>query len=325
MNTPNYISHTGNGNCIINLETVPDRAFLKCSMERDICKMRIISRKEKSNMEAGSNDIMIVSLSGDRKIISRKELVSNYKFFNGAPIKMAWLKENKTYTIIENKRKDCRVLIIPNNCIGIYNGAKIYGGSYVVANMDSEGNVNKSSLKSMDSKSFRKMYRVPMQDALRNLGNKPSSNRFTLYDNKGNNPFRNNSTVINTNIKPTLERRKEVKPVEKPIVNTMVSKPTQKTQQVARPQVQQNNNKYAFTAVAILTDVNGRSVGYLLEDINTHQRKECILRDVIILLENHKIDNLMVVNKEVNGTLKKIIRGNGISREALPKVIYTGN
>lgn len=339
MKELSYMRPSANGQIILDLNNIPDKAFLNCSMERNICKAKILTRSEKTSMEPGSPDVMIISASGQKQIITRKEFVKNYLHSSGAKIKIPFLKSGKAYTVVSSCNKDCKVLFIPANCIGICNGQKIPGNTYVVANSNN-GTVDRGSINKISKKMFVKMYRIPMQESLKRAMTKPKSRNFTLYDKykNGSVQTRGNRVSMSTMIKPSNTFSNTQPIIDSAALgmnpkNINVNRPTIK---LDKPDINKNNTinntnnqdsqksvQYPFKALASLTDMSGNVIGYVIAN-NKGQRRELLMNQVIPLLEQHKIENLTIVNKEINGTIKKIIRGNGISREALPKVMYSG-
>ena len=302
MSVNNYMKLSGN-NVIVDFNSYRGNGFVDAIKLIDIAKVKIMSRQEKKAKKSNSSDIIIKYLTGGTKIISRKELVKQYKFISGKPVVIPFMSNNKEYVVYRNCNETYAALLLPSNMSGMLRGKKINPGNYLVAPKNEDGTINFDELSCISKKSFRKSFVVPAQDViLKNINNSGTeSNRIKHRQKSTNNNIRNNETskfgldVNNINI-PSVNDKDN---------NLNLDKESSIIQ------------KYPFKAIGRIVNEENNVIGYILEDTKGNKR-DLSVNKVMDLCSKHKVANLML-SKTDNG--KYFLRGNGIRIESLPQFL----
>lgn len=316
----NFLRLSNSGKVEMDCGNLPDKCFIDAIKVKDICSARILTRKEKEQLDPGTPDVVLRRLAGGNKSITREQFCNNYKHSNDLGITMAFLKSNKNYIVYSNCNEKYKVMQIPGNCVAYFCGKPIPPYSYVTIPVGADGKLERENTQVVKRDMFRKMFRIPMQPVIERHLNDGGRKEVTLYDRNRKPVTTQNSNVsmkLNINNKPKVALgKKEVNTVE-----------------VARPQNINNatnnadrlnnlasrNNKYKYTVVNRIVDMNNKPLGFTVRELKSGIQKPLKDRDVAELCSRKEVNNLMLVNR--NGRYH--LQGNGIVMENLPKVIRT--
>ena len=162
MSIYDYMKQDNRGRKVLVCDDLPTKGFIDAIKVQDICKMRIIGRKERAriNMQPGSPDVIITSLTGERQQITRKQLCKDYTRTNNKQILLAFVRDDKDYIIKrkQNSNQTYKILKIPDNCIAVLRDKQVESGSYLVCHSDEQGKADISSMRSISSKTFRRAF-----------------------------------------------------------------------------------------------------------------------------------------------------------------------
>lgn len=312
MSMQDYIKQGSGGNVMINCNNLPSKVFIDAVKTKDICKAVILTKQERTEIQPGSPDIKLIKASGESTLVSRSQLSNNYTLSNGKKIRMAFLNSGKEYVVYSVCNENYKILKLPDNCMGVLNNKRIKPGNYIVAKVDTTGNIDTQSMTSISPNLFRKMFKIPLQDVIkRNMGK--GSKMFTLF-NKA--PLLNNKKNVNMQIeKPVAPKKvnvvKNIDTSELNINPSSIKVPTMQ-EQVA-------TSKYRFIVINKLVDMNGNMVGFTVKDKSNGQIKQLTVAQVTKLCDRKLVENVMLVTKESTGM--KFLKGNGMRLDNLPKVI----
>lgn len=340
MARKNYIRQTGDREAEIYVDRLPDCAFINAIKSVDICTARLLSNAERVNIQRGGPDVEIISMDGDKGLVTRQQLCSQFTHCSGRPIKLQYLRTNVKYTVYRVCNQTCRVTKLPNNCVGKVNNKNIKPGSFIIKGADGKLNV-------LSPKLFRKAYKIPLNDVIKrhmhggvsrdfnidNIYKSESASRARVMNEFGGNvptpmqinapvqpqmtmpqpqeQIQNNFRMGNSNNSMSSSSGTFQKPNAKPF--SMGPAPSQKTNQAQQP------TGAPLTVIARLVNMNKQLVGFMVVHKNTGQKKQMQLSQVKALSKEHKIDNLMLVTKE--GTNVQYLRGNGIVIQNLPEIL----
>lgn len=344
MGSLEYITQQNNGEAFINCSKLPDKVFIDATKTKQIAKAKILSPQEKMSntmYNPGGPDVLIQYATGEKKLITRREFSKNYVHSSGNKIIIPFLKNSKQYLVYNICNEQYKIIKLPDNCSAILpNNRKTNKGDYIIAKADDNGIIDKNSITSMKSNVFRKMFKVPMQPVIKvNMRNKPNSNNegkiFKLFNKKSKkNITRNintrpkfNSSEIgmnpsNINIKSindinntnNIDTQQEKK-MWKPEFNRAT---IQNNQNKQNNQNNQNITTYKFRVTSKIIDMNGKVLGFVVQDIKTGKTKNLKTNELTQLCMNKLVENVMVVRNQ-RGNI--YLKGNGCSLEHLPQVI----
>lgn len=302
------------GTININVSIYRGKGFVDAIKVNELANFLILGRNVRKQ-HPGEPDVVITSATGEQFVITRKELVNNYRYLSGNRIRMAFIKENKRYTVFSNCNKQYAAMLLPSNMIGYLGNQRLQAGSYIVAPKNQDGSIDFSKITVVNRSLFRKLFMIPYQPVIqRNLGRPGSisnrvrnkiSNTKSFTDGNGrlgNNSVRTERNSIRNGNSAGVALQKQA-PAQ---CNT-----TRPMEKVVRP------NKYNYRAIGKCENDSGVIVGYLIEDIRG-QKKPISVAGVMEMCAKHQIANLMLQTKE-NG--QSFLRGNGISIESLPRYI----
>ena len=113
-----------NGTIAINCTIMPDKGFVDAVKTKEIANAKILSRQDRVNRgyKGGEPDVLMYFSSGGSRMISRKQLCSEYKHSSGNPVTMAILSSGKTYLVYKACNEKYKVFKIPSNCTIDFNG-----------------------------------------------------------------------------------------------------------------------------------------------------------------------------------------------------------
>jgi len=341
MGNHNYIS-MNNGIASINCVEVPDKGFLDATLTKDIAKIKFLSAQDKKAMQEyvpGGPDVVVNHLTGEITYITRKELKKRYIHASGNKINIAVLKNDRWYIVYAPCNMQYKVMKLPNNCSAMLpDGSPAKRGSYIICRQDGNGQVIRETMKDIPPKAFKKMFRIPMQPVIkRAMESNNHSKEFTLFE-------ANNRTNMNRirSIKPHFDSSElDMNPdnINISAVSEQTSMPnisafgtnkdTQNSRATFKPSFDRiktkspdtNNttqNKYKFTVVNRLTDMDGKLIGYVLMEISSQRKKNIKPNDLAKFCAAKAVDNVMLVTRE-DGV--QFLKGNGIRLENLPAVL----
>lgn len=101
----------------IYLDKLPEKAFQKGMMVRDICRIRFLTRKQKEaaindpkhskiKYKAGDPDVQFESVSGDRRYATRSWVFNNLYFTNGDKVTRNKVRDGVIYLTIYNMNEN---------------------------------------------------------------------------------------------------------------------------------------------------------------------------------------------------------------------------
>lgn len=333
MGNHDYIT-ISNGIVSINCMSVPDKGFINATMTKDIAKIKFLSSKDKCSMKEytpGGPDVIVNHITGEKELITRRELAKHYTHASGNKIKISVLKNDKWYIVYAPCSIQYKMIKLPNNCSAMLtDGSPAKRGYYIICKQDENGEIIRETMQDIAPSAFRKMFRVPMQPVIkRALEKKHHNKEFTLFSSKKK-PNVNKIKPEKLNNKTTsLDERADSNDIvvkKKPLNiadNTLnTNKNTQNNIDVAKHSTGVTNNvaqnKYRFTVVNRLTDMDGKLIGYVLMEISTQRKKNVKPNDLARFCAAKTVDNVMLVTRE-DGV--QFLKGNGIRLENLPAVL----
>lgn len=291
---------------------IPDKAFIKVIRKRDIVKARPLNREEKKAGDRGGPDIILIGPTGDRRLITRRELLKNYTYINGKKINIRAWTSKKTYLIGRMDNTEAYALGIPSNWrLNLETKRQSRGGKdYLICLAGQDGVINRSEVGVIQSSLFRKMYHIPENEVItRNIG-------------KGNKLFTGKSKGLNNN-KDRIGIKKEVKYEQssehkndpfKQLVDEMQSEGLNEQKKLNDSAIKKNTvERKKYTAKGRLMS-NGMLVGFIIEN-SAGEVTEITKQDMIKLCKSKLVDNIVLGKKEANGVY--YLRGNGIRIEML--------
>lgn len=324
MGAPSYLSQSNEGIIIVNCATVPSKGFLDAVKTKDIAKIKFLSRTEKESngsFISGGPDVRIQSLTGEYRLISRRELVSNYVHASGNRIKLAFLKNNKEYLVVGTCRVHYKIMKLPNNCVALLpNGKKSSRGGYIVAMEDENGQVNRDTIAAISTKMFRKMFRVQMQAPLKRAmepSNPKTKKVFTMFSK--NRPVKSLKTFT-----PSFNSNElGMNPANINIESVNDNKQTQNMWKPSsgirgKASTQQNNIQYKYKATHKVVDMNKKLMGYTILEIKSGKTRNLTPLELSSLCERKLVENVMLVTNQQGN---KFLKGNGCVLNNLPEVI----
>lgn len=333
-----YLRIADDNTLTVVFDKLPSNKFFDAIKVRDICIVKLLNRQEKAMNEPGSPDVVVRSATGISRMITRGELVEEFKHANGKDIIIAYLSDRRKYTVIKDCVEPYKMMKLPNNCQGIIRGKVIKPGSYIVCQSDDAGNPNLNTLIAISPSMFRKMFEIPRQNSIiRNTGRGNKMLNIVKHRDKYKGLINPNSIVIDfdkskkivqgNSQQPKKQNSQSINLEKKPINNTNTNKinlgnsnniaPTSAREQdaVARRYEQR---EYRFTAVARVLNSNGALLGYVIKEIKTGKTQQCPTYQVMRMAEAKQVDNIIHC-KQDNG--QTYLKGNGIKLEGLPAVM----
>lgn len=286
----------------IRYDTIPDRAFLRVIMVRDVRRARVLAQAEAAAKGLLDRDIALESPLGFIEYVSRVELLQRYRYPNGRKIHLIrWRRGHKyiiaassnvlMYSIYVPERFRVRISKPKQDMVVNDNGKS----HYIVCMADASGNIDRGHVFVISSSLFKKMFRyyssADVMEFIKNHGRVEDeqidfgdTTKQYIKSTAGSKAaqYGNNSSTEAKSIN-TIEQSKE--PV-----------------------------KIKYTAVGKVVD-NGKVVGFALKD--TYGTVYIMDKlQTMELCRNKMVDNLGI--RELNG--KWYIYGIGIRIEQLPEV-----
>lgn len=332
MSNPNYITQGSNGMISIDFSSVPDKGFLDVVKTKDIIKFSIMSYKDKKdnkNYTPGGPDITAKHITGEVQLLDRRELVSSFVHASGNKIKLSILKSNTPYLAYNTCNEKYKAMKLPDNCVAtLPNGVNAKPGSYIVTKVNENGQIDRDSFIMISSNIFKKIFKIPMQTVLKkHIGNESKTGKILNILNRNRNKQMNfNTEKLQSNKTRFDSSEIGMNPVNINIgsINDspekVISKPNISGQLNANKQTASTNNKstYKYRVTAKLVDMNGKMLGFVVQEIATGRTRNLKINELTQLCMNKLVENVMVV-RNMRGNM--YIKGNGCRLEHLPQVI----
>ena len=180
MALSNFITKN-NDSLAINLNSMPDKGFIRANRVKNVVSFRLLADNEKR--ERGCPDVEIISVFGEKAVITRNELVKNYKFPTGKKIRISGLKKNTKYRALCADNREVYYTMVPENAVGYLNSKPVPKGVVIVALGDGNGGINRNNISVMSLASFKKMCITPKTpEIVRNASRRNKS--LTVFDRK---------------------------------------------------------------------------------------------------------------------------------------------
>lgn len=333
MARKNYIAQTGNNSAEIYVDKLPDCAFVNAIKTVDVCTARILPASERAEVKRGGPDVEIVSMDGEKMLVTRQQLCSQFTHCSGRRIKLQYLRTDTKYVVYRLCNVTCRVTKLPNNCTGKIGNKSIKPGSFIIKGADNK-------LKVLSPRLFKKAYKIPLNDiikrhmhggisrdfAMNNIYKSASESKARLFNDFGSQQAQ--PMQINAPKQPMMTMPQ---PQEKTVNLFKPSqaqgfgrqnksfRTVQQTPQSQRSTQPQAQTEAPLTVTARLVNLNKQLLGFMVLNKSTGQKKQMQLAQVKGLSREHKIDNLMLVTKE--GTNVQYLRGNGVIIQNLPEIL----
>lgn len=313
MSAKDYMKVNKNGLAAVNFDSYTGNKFVIATKVKDIAKIRILKREELANLGQGHPDVMLYHATGEVNYISRAELVKNYRYLSGKPIKMQYLKCNKPYSVEGRCQQEYAVIPLTKFMTGFVKGKQVKQPFVIVAPLTQDGQFDCSNVNAINLKTFRKMFVIHPQDVItRNKGRMVADNLLKRGQKKVRsfehgdsgitndiNPLGNGSGVAFNNKRPVVNLNQK-----QPMQGNMNNKPIQES-------------RYKYRVIGRVVDEHRHLLGYLVEDLNG-TRRTLVEAKLIELCDKHSVANVISVTNDRGA---KYLRGNGIRLEALPEYL----
>ena len=237
MGLTDYASDLGGNTIKVNCYNLPDNVFLEANKTKNVIRFSVMSTKDRKQMKPGSPDIKITELTGRTRMITRKELLSNYVLINGAKIKPYILKNGKDYMAYSRANTKYKIFKIPENMIGDVGGRVVPSGNYVVYEVDANGNIDRKTMAIVKPSVFRKMFKVPNQKVLQEHKLDTPRHGFSIFRKYQKPKYRDKLINSSSSMRP-VQLTQSKPEVQQP--NRTNVQPQRQAQMQAQPQ----NNKF---------------------------------------------------------------------------------
>lgn len=286
----------------VSYDTIPNRAFLRVIMVRDIRRARVLTHVEAAKKGLLDHDIALESPLGFVEYISRAELLQRYRYSDGRKIHLIRWRRGQKYIIVASSNVLMYSIYIPERFkVRIYKPKQDIvvndnGKShYIVCMADASGNIDRERVFVISSSLFKKMFRyyssADVVEFIKNHGRIEDEQIDFGYTTKQNIKNTAGSKVVQYDNNSGTEVKS---------INT--------DEKLKEP------IKIKYTAVGKVVD-GGKVVGFTLRDsygaVYTMDKLQ-----TMELCRNKMVDNLGI--RELNG--KWYIHGIGIKIEQLPEI-----
>ncbi len=274
----------------VNINDIPISKYIDAVKKYGVYKVMILSRKKKKGMpgyKTGNPDVVVRNSSGKVSIISRRELLEQYRNKYNKKIKLIDLSSDKEYLLgkVENK-KVVMLKVGKGFSVRLNSNEIVQSGDYIIIDTNENGEVDISTAYRMSPEMTKRTIEVPMSERLASIlginytGGKHDDDihRSMGVDSNASSP---DSTI-------SICERKE------------------------------NVNAKDLTAVYALTNINGDICGYCIKRNSDGMSRNVSINEMIALCKRSLVDNVEAVTNQ-NGNV--YLRGNGIRIEDLPKRI----
>ena len=348
MGLEEYASDLHGNTVKVNYYNLPDKVFLDANKTKNIIKFSILSVQEKKQLEPGSPDIKVMELTGRTRMITRKELISNFVMIDGSKIKPYVLKNGHEYLAYSMTKAAYKVFKLPENMIGDVNGRLVPSGNYIVYEVDENGNIDRKTMAIINPKSFRKMFRIPNQRIIQEHRLEAPRRGFSVFKKYQKPEYRSKLMDLSSGNRPVQspihqqpvqQRAATVPPVQMPQNNmqqpnkfvpnqAMTANKFTPAQMNNRNANQANTNsqganqnqgsKARYMLLNRVVNLNKQPIGYTVVDKTNGTRTVLDDNKVMLLAGSGNLDKVSLVT---NSAGKRYLRGNGIVLEHLPTVI----
>lgn len=338
MAITDYMRQVSNGQVTMVLDNLPEIGFIDAIRTKNICKAEILKRQSKTGLKPGSPDVKITSASGETLYISRKELKNNFVLSNGNKIRVAFLNAGNEYTVYSICNEQYKVIKLPDNCTGSFQGKKVRTSSYMICKVTEDGSIDTSSAGIVSPRLFRKMFIIPPQDVIkRHIGS--GNKEFTLLRNRDNVPElinryrpKQNAQIDNSDsaFKPIVDTSQlglnpsniNIPTESESITNNrqnLAMNSTARTNDNKQSDNHDAQSKYKYTAINRVVDMSHKTQGFTLKEIQSGRIKQITTQQMVQVCSKKLVDNIILAKRESTGTI--YLKGNGIVINNLPEVL----
>lgn len=266
-----------------NKMTVNDKGMIKATRVRNIAQARIASKGERAKLPNKYYDVIVESIIDKPKLISRKELISDYRHISGKKISITFMRSGDRYHLINKDKTEHYVYYIPKGCTGRINNSNLGNDSYIIFNTNKNGEIDRESFGVLPRSLFRKMFTINQEALDVFKSGKPLSKSVHTIQ-------KDRTSDINKQI--TMNNRGKT--------------------EVAR--VKKTQPKYDYRAIGRLIGAQENQVGFVLED-RRGNRRDAPNGVVFNMCKQKKISNVTLARSEKGNWY---LRGNGIKIGDLP-------
>lgn len=262
-----------------NKITLGDKGMVKATMVRNIVQARVASKTERDKLPNRYYDVIVESLIEEPKLISRKELVDNYKYISGKKIRLISMRSGDNYHLIKEDKTKYYVYYIPKGCYGRINNRTLGNNKYIVFKPGEHGEIDRSSFGVIPRSVFRKMFIIDREDLQSARAGRPLKEAVS-----------------------TIQKDK----------STHQNKPNPLN--IGRKTVREEAIQYKFKAIGKILGEGDAQVGFVLED-SKGNRRDVPNAAVANMCKQKKISNITLAKSEKGNWY---LRGNGIKIGELP-------
>ena len=283
----------------ISLDKIPDMAFINVVRKRDIQKARILSVKERKALKNGAFDVHLESPLGEKKTISRLELMMRYVYLSGKRIKISGWKANRTYIVMREDNTEALAIKIPTQYrVQVGNKTTNMNSKsqdYIICLKGDSNEIARETACIVSRELFRKMFTIREADfkdfcshrgAVRKKSTK-ATNKIDRQPKISQGNVANASNLVIQNHKTDVQKHKDI----------------------------QNNT---YTAVGRLVNNQDKVVGFIVKD-SKGMTRQVSKQEITVLCSKKLVTNIMLATKDGTGT--KFLRGNGIKINELPATL----
>lgn len=277
----------------VRFADIPDKAFVKVHKKREIVRVRLLTPKEKHSMPRGSFDVLMQSATGDKKLVDRNVVLSAYRYPNGKSIDMHDWSNKKSYVLMRNTNQPALGMLIPSDMIVDLNGRTTNQNSktYIVGEIDSTGNINRSTVRVISGELFRKMFTVDPSDIIDKYRQVKKS----------------------ASVGVTVAAEKSDRSAVRCTTGNAVG--NQATQVNKQPVAAEPSKSITYNAIARLLNSDNQLVGFKIQG-NHGSISLVTMKDMLRLCQSNYVSNVMIVNDDKGNP--RYLRGNGIKISDLP-------
>lgn len=301
---------------------LPDNVFIPVIRKRDIVRARPLSREEKREYGKGCPDILLVSPTGEQRLITRQELLSNFTYLNGRKININGWSSKKNYMVVRMDDTQLFAMLVPYNCTINIKGRNANKnqnrrGDFIICLTDNNGGIDRGSANLISNKIFKKMFHIPENEVItRNIGKgnqefnpAETKNRRRNSNRVNNSPHKNKNVVtpdfgLNEDAFAQMASEIQRQP-SKPADTSIIKNNPANTDRVA-PTNQQ------YTAIGRLMQ-NGVIAGFVIQNSKGATRN-VTKQEMMQLCQRKMISNVILSRKESGAYY---LRGNGIRIDML--------
>ena len=290
----------------MNIEDIPEEALMECVRIRDIVKARILTRREKQQLNRGSGDVLCTSKGGLQYFITREQVTEEYRYLDSKKVKLFNWEAGKEVELYRNDSTMAYAILLPKGVRALCGGKEIPSGYYVVCYATQEGIANRTKIDVVNPSDFRKMFVMrPNEIINRNKGT--GAELYSLKDenrrkNQKQITFNDNSSNLDTST--DTKTKAEFTPMKIGNMSERLDK---------EPEKKPAANK--IKAVGRITDDRDKLIGFVIENA-VGRRAQISVIDMVKAAKDDIVSNICVVNKDGS----QFLRGIDIKIGELPKM-----